>query len=94
MAQNRKYEAIIILDDVTKEEVDTVKTDLVAAIEKKEIAITSKEEWGSRKLYNSEKIDTGYFYYLTFDAKPEAIALINKDFLVNQHIIKSIITRV
>ena len=92
MARIRHYETMFIVkatltDEETQAEIATVK----AKIEKNGGTIVSVEDMGSRNLaYEIEKQKRGYYYVIYFTAPSESITELERNYRVNESIIRFI----
>ena len=92
MARIRHYETMFIVkatltDEETQAEIATVK----ANIEKNCGKIVSCDEMGSRNLaYEIEKQKRGYYYVIYFTAPSESIGELERNYRVNENIIRFI----
>ena len=91
----RNYEMTVIFNDSDPELFEKSKNMLETSFQKRNVSISEKEEWGSRKLFHAiDHIEKGHFNYLTFTTSPDKINQLNADINVNQGILKSMICRV
>jgi len=92
MARIRHYETMFIVkstltDEETQAQIATVK----ANIEKNGGTIASVEDMGSRNLaYEIEKQKRGYYYVIYFTAPSESITELERNYRVNESIIRFI----
>jgi len=92
MARIRHYETMFIVkptltDEETQAQIATVK----ANIEKNGGTIVSCDDMGSRNLaYEIQKQKRGYYYVIYFNAPSEAIAELERNYRVNENIIRFI----
>lgn len=92
MARIRHYETMFIVkatltDEETQAQIATVK----ANIEKNGGTIVSVEDMGSRNLaYEIEKQKRGYYYVIYFTAPSESISELERNYRVNESIIRFI----
>ena len=89
-----KYESIIIISPVVEEEgiksLITKFSDLINS----EGKVESVEEIGKRKLaYEVKKNKEGYYVLLNFEAKPELIAELERNYRITDEVIKFIVVR-
>ena len=89
----RNYEVTTVLREGKSEE--TKKT-VKEILEKHNAKISSEEDWGTKKLFHPVKHnETGFFSYLKCTIEdPSTISAIEKDFRINQDILKSMIIKV
>jgi len=89
-----KYESIIIISPVVEEEgiknLITKFSDLINTDGK----VESVEEMGKRKLaYEVKKNKEGYYVLFNFEAKPELIAELERNYRITDEVIKFIVVR-
>ncbi len=89
-----KYESIIIISPVVEEEgiksLITKFSDLINS----EGKVESVEEMGKRKLaYEVKKNKEGYYVLFNFEAKPELIAELERNYRITDEVIKFIVVR-
>ena len=89
-----KYESIIIISPVVEEEgiksLITKFSDLINS----EGKVESVEEIGKRKLaYEVKKNKEGYYVLFNFEAKPELIAELERNYRITDEVIKFIVVR-
>ncbi|MCI9287009.1 MAG: 30S ribosomal protein S6 [Clostridia bacterium] len=89
-----KYESVIIISPVVEEEgiknLITKFSDLINA----EGKVESVEEMGKRKLaYEVKKNKEGYYVLINFEAKPELIAELERNYRITDEVIKFIVVR-
>jgi small subunit ribosomal protein S6 len=87
----RNYELTTITRVSSRE---VAKTEVQETLGKHSVSITSDEDWGQRKLWHPIKHEEqGIFHHYKCSASPEAIAKVEKDFLINQNILRSMVVR-
>lgn len=84
-----KYESVIIISPVVEEEgiknLITKFSDLINT----EGKVESVEEMGKRKLaYEVKKNKEGYYVLINFEAKPELIAELERNYRITDEVIK------
>ena len=89
-----KYESVIIISPVVEEEgiknLITKFSDLINT----EGKVESVEEMGKRKLaYEVKKNKEGYYVLINFEAKPELIAELERNYRITDEVIKFIVVR-
>ena len=89
-----KYESIIIISPVVEEEgiksLITKFSDLINS----EGKVESVEEIGKRKLaYEVKKNKEGYYVLFNFEAKPELIAELERNYRITDEVIKFIVVK-
>ena len=89
-----KYESVIIISPVVEEEgiknLITKFSDLINT----EGKVESVEEMGKKKLaYEVKKNKEGYYVLINFEAKPELIAELERNYRITDEVIKFIVVR-
>ena len=89
-----KYESVIIISPVVEEEgiknLITKFSDLINT----EGKVESVEEMGKRKLaYEVKKNKERYYVLINFEAKPELIAELERNYRITDEVIKFIVVR-
>lgn len=89
-----KYESVIIISPVVEEEgiknLITKFSDLINT----EGKVESVEEMGKRKLaYEVKKNKEGYYVLINFEAKPELISELERNYRITDEVIKFIVVR-
>ena len=89
-----KYESVIIINPSVEEqgikELITTYTDLI----NKNGKLEKVEELGKKKLaYDVKKNKEGYYVVFTFEAKPDSISEIERNYRITDEIIKFIVVR-
>ena len=89
-----KYESVIIISPVVEEEgiknLITKFSDLINT----EGKVESVEEMGKRKLaYEVKKNKEGYYVLINFEAKPELIAELERNYRITDEVIEFIVVR-
>lgn len=89
-----KYESVIIINPSVEEQgvKDLIKTftDLI----NKNGKVEKVDELGKRKLaYEVKKNKEGYYVVFTFEAKPDSIAELERNYRITDEIIKFIVVR-
>lgn len=89
-----KYESVIIINPSVEEQgvKDLIKTftDLI----NKNGKVEKTDELGKRKLaYEVKKNTEGYYVIFTFEAKPDSIAELERNYRITDEIIKFIVVR-
>lgn len=92
MARIRHYETMFIVKPtLTEEETQAQIATVKANIEKNGGTIVSCDDMGTRNLaYEIEKHKRGYYYVIYFTAPSEAIAELERNYRVNENIIRFI----
>ena len=89
-----KYESVIIINPSVEEQgvkdLITTYTDLI----NKNGKVEKVDELGKRKLaYEVKKNKEGYYVVFTFEAKPDSIAELERNYRITDEIIKFIVVR-
>ncbi len=89
-----KYESVVIISPVVEEEgiknLITKFSELINTQGK----VESVEEMGKRKLaYEVKKNKEGYYILFNFEAKPELIAELERNYRITDEVIKFIVVR-
>ena len=91
-----KYELALVVnakieDDVRTAVVDKVKDYIVRA----NGTITDTDEWGKKRLaYEIQKMNEGFYYFIHFDAAPEAPASIEENVRIMDNVLRFLVVRV
>ncbi len=77
----KNYEAVFILTPVLSEaQMKETVGKVITLLEGEGAEIVNQENWGLKKLaYPIQKKSTGFYQFLEFKAKPETIALMEKN---------------
>ena len=96
MAQiSAKYELLYIIDPAKGEEGIAAIVEKFKAMVEAEGTLTSIDEWGKRRLaYPINDLPEGYYVLMTFDAKPELPAELDRVLGITDGILRSLITAV
>lgn len=96
MAQiSAKYELLYIIDPAKGEEGIAAIVEKFKAMVEAEGTLTSIDEWGKRRLaYPINDLPEGYYVLMTFDAKPELPAELDRVLGITDGILRSLITSV
>ncbi len=96
MAQiSAKYELLYIIDPAKGEEGIAAIVEKFKAMVEAEGTLTSIDEWGKRRLaYPINDLPEGYYVLMTFDAKPELPAELDRVLGITDGIMRSLITSV
>ncbi|EMO27442.1 putative ribosomal protein S6 [Leptospira interrogans serovar Bataviae str. HAI135] len=58
------------------------------------MSVTAEEDWGQRKLWHPiQHEEQGIFHHYKCSADPNAIEKVEKEFLINQNILRSMVVR-
>lgn len=90
-----KYELLYIIDPAKGEEGIAAIVEKFKAMVEAEGTLTSIDEWGKRRLaYPINDLPEGYYVLMTFDAKPELPAELDRVLGITDGILRSLITNV
>lgn len=86
----RKYEAVIILNpDISEDDQKTVLRKNREIIQRFKGDVHHVDTWGKRKLANPiEKFTRGNYFHVTFEAKGEAIAELERTMRINDSVLR------
>ena len=89
-----KYESIIIINpNLTEEAIKAIETRFTGLINEKG-KVESVEHMGKKKLaYEVKKNTEGYYMLFNFEAKPDSIAELERNYRITDDILKFITTR-
>ena len=90
----KTYEGMFIFkSDLNKEALDKVSSQVQEVIQKHKGSIEKKDEWGKKQLsYPIKKYKEGFYYLITFHIGPEAITDLKRYFILNESILRVLIT--
>jgi len=87
-----KYEVLYVIDPAVGEEGIAALVEKFKALVEGNGTITSIDEWGKRRLaYPINDLMEGYYVLMTFDAKPELPAELDRVFKITEGILRSLI---
>ena len=90
-----KYEVLYVIDPAQGEEGIAALVEKFKALVESNGTLTSIDEWGKRRLaYPINDLMEGYYVLMTFDAKPELPAELDRVFKITEGIMRSLITDV
>ena len=90
-----KYEVLYVIDPAVGEEGIAALVEKFKALVEGNGTITSVDEWGKRRLaYPINDLMEGYYVLMTFDAKPDLPAELDRVFKITEGILRSLITDV
>ncbi len=90
-----KYEVLYIIDPAQGEEGIAALVEKFKALVESNGTLTSIDEWGKRRLaYPINDLMEGYYVLMTFDAKPEFPAELDRVLKITDGIMRSLITDV
>ena len=88
-----KYEVLYVIDPTLGEEGIAALVEKFKALVESNGTLTSIDEWGKRRLaYPINDLMEGYYVLMTFDAKPEFPAELDRVFKITEGIMRSLIT--
>ena len=90
------YECVFIArNDVTQQQVEDIANGIASLIENEEGSVKKREYWGLRNLaYRVKKNRKGHYMLLGIDAKPETIKEIERQFNLNEDVLRFLTLRV
>ena len=91
-----KYEALYVIDAAME---DQARADLIALFQKLATdtgaEIEKVDEWGKRRLaYPINFKNEGYYVLMQFSAKPEFPRELERNFQINENIMRYLVTRI
>ena len=90
-----KYEVLYVIDPAVGEEGIAALVEKFKALVEGNGTITSIDEWGKRRLaYPINDLMEGYYVLMTFDAKPDLPAELDRVFKITEGVMRSLITDV
>lgn len=90
-----KYEVLYIIDPAQGEESIAALVEKFKALVESNGTLTSIDEWGKRRLaYPINDLMEGYYVLMTFDAKPEFPAELDRVLKITEGVMRSLITDV
>ncbi|MGN0979386.1 MAG: 30S ribosomal protein S6 [Candidatus Avoscillospira sp.] len=90
-----KYEVLYIIDPAQGEEGIAALVEKFKALVESNGTLTSIDEWGKRRLaYPINDLMEGYYVLMTFDAKPEFPAELDRVLKITEGVMRSLITDV
>ena len=92
----RIYEELFIVDpDASEEEIDSLVGQVEGVVKDADGAIDKVDKWGKRKLaYRIKKHEEGYYVLIQFSSDAEAVKEIERQFRVNDLVLKYITVRI
>ena len=92
---SEKYEALYIINPTLSEEDTQAMVEKFKAMVEAEGTLTAVDEWGKRRLaYPIEDLTEGYYVLMTFEAKPELPAELDRVMKITEGIMRCLITTV
>lgn len=90
------YECVFIArNDVTQQQVEDIADGITSLIESEEGSVKKREYWGLRNLaYRVKKNRKGHYMLLGLEAKPETIKEIERQFNLNEDVLRFLTLRV
>ena len=90
---SEKYEALYIINPTLTEEDTQALVEKFKAMVEAEGTLTAIDEWGKRRLaYPIDDLNEGYYVLMTFEAKPELPAELNRVMKITEGIMRCLIT--
>ncbi|MBK8395436.1 MAG: 30S ribosomal protein S6 [Leptospiraceae bacterium] len=91
----RAYEITSILAEGSQTIIDETKKTIQDILKKYSAEITSEEDWGVKKLwYAIAGKESGFYTHIKCKAEASSIEKIEREFLLNQNILKSLVIKV
>ncbi len=92
---SEKYEALYIINAQLSEEDTQTLVEKFKAMVEAEGTLTSIDEWGKRRLaYPVDDMNEGYYVLMTFEAKPEFPAELDRVMKITDGVMRCLITAV
>ncbi|MCR5202810.1 MAG: 30S ribosomal protein S6 [Lachnospiraceae bacterium] len=90
-----KYELALVVDTRIDEEAKNKRVEKVQKlITKCGGTVTEVIDWGKKKLaYEIDHTSEGFYYFIQFDAEPEAPALIEQDMRIMDNVLRYLVVR-
>lgn len=90
-----KYElAVVITTRAEEEERAAILDKVKALVERFKGTITNVDDWGKKRLaYEIQKMKEGFYYFITFEAEPEAPAEIESRIRIMDGVIRYLCVR-
>jgi small subunit ribosomal protein S6 len=83
-----------ITNIVREGSVEDVKKSLSDIFQKHSITVSSQEDWGSKRLWHHiDGQETGFYVFSRCKAEPSSISKIEREFHLNQNILRSMVIR-
>ena len=90
-----KYEVLYIIDPTLGEEGTAALVEKFKAMVEAEGTLASVDEWGKRRLaYPINFKNEGYYVLMQFSAKPEFPRELERNFQINENIMRYLVTRI
>ena len=89
------YETVyVVRQDIRPEELKPIEEKFENLLRLKKSSIEYKENWGLRNLaYKINNNKKGYYYFLVHNSDPEAVSELERNFKINEDIIRSLTTK-
>ena len=90
------YETIyIVKQDVSADALKAVEEKYESLLKLNKATIDYKENWGFRNLaYKIDNNKKGYYYLIVFNSKPNAVAEMERNFKIDENIIRFLTTKI
>lgn len=90
-----KYElAVVLTARVEDDERAAILEKVKALIERAKGSITNVDEWGKKRLaYEIQKMKEGFYYFISFEADPEAPAQIESTMRITDGVLRYLCVR-
>ena len=89
-----KYESVIIINPNLEEEAIKALIEKISNLINTDGKVNSVEEIGKKKLaYEIKKNKEGYYIIINFEAKPELIAELERNYRITDEVIKFIVVK-
>lgn len=90
----KKYEAVVVLQPELQADALKIAIDeIVDKVKKFNSNIEIVEEWGLKPIFGkSTKSKEGFFCLIRFEAEPTQIAHIDREFSLNENVLKHMVT--
>jgi small subunit ribosomal protein S6 len=90
----RTYEITSILTEGSQAVIDETKKSIQDILKKYSAEITSVEDWGNKKLwYAIGGHESGFYTHIKCKAEAKSIEKIEREFLLNQNILKALVIK-
>ena len=89
------YETVyIVKQDIRPEDLKPIEEKFENLLRLKKSSIEYKENWGLRNLaYKINNNKKGYYYFLVHNSEPEAVLELERNFKINENIIRFLTTK-
>ncbi len=90
-----KYElALVVSTRIEDDAKEAVLEKVKALIEKAGGTITNIDDWGKKRMaYEVQKMKEGYYYFIQFEAEPEAPAALEANLRITESVIRYLIVK-